>query len=695
LELLDKTEVTGDVVSILLLQIVPGKEKDAVAQLQENSHVYKGLGKYDLIALTEEDGFQFSDEKKSFLNNIRGNLPPGTLDWMTLCAFRVILSRSEPKQIQGKNVLGVCCIKLKLENEVRSLETEQNLIVRLLNAMENINVFSGLGYHEIICLVERETVDELSSAINSIKELSMQDGSSLILDINTIPSVKFECLEKPDSIKGNISATIMINLKTGAPTKIGPLLEKYLGNSGELIFGFHDVIIDVNSQTDSFLKNLIKLREELAQWGLYSSCTLIRHKDNEVDIKPCSPWTPIKEEIETIDYSQMPPDLVYYHDLYKVLRNDPFTRSLLLNLHHVIGVLNQDYNEALNNLSQGQINSYKEAMDTYYSILSVINSYLRQRLSGVHVGNLLGAKGVSFEIIGGIQRLLYALEAGSSFLIASLGLKWDGFAIYGHYHSFRSWFSHEIVAMPSKYLLKPEFIWGMNHETGHIVFLKLLKTDAAFESSINSLYEKAKEDIKTRLTKEKEKIPSDERIFDFVYQHFSDFYSDFFDFSYGFKGNWELYKNTLWAFLRSFGPNNPTYVARTYLVYMILGPGAGKSSELATELFFKELKEFFPEYRETHETIRKESLNLANRFFEASVFLGDGMKKYLSKLDRNQIDEEITKTRKALLDGHFVINSDPTLIVQSLLTLGNVPRARFSAILSLYNSGCIPYLKSQ
>ena len=692
MNILDHSEVTGDVLSILLLQIAPSKEEEAAKALGKTALVYKGLGKYDLIAVTEEDGFQFSDEKKAFLNTIRGNLPPGTLDWMTICGFRITLPKQQAKKIKGENVLGVCCIKLALDGSTSALELEQKLIARLLKTVENTHVFSGLGYNEIICMVERKTIDELTSAINKIKEISMEDGNSLFLDINTIPAVKFDCLQRPNAIEGDITATVMVNLKTGAPTKIAPLLEKYLGSPGELLFGFHDIIVNVSTKTDPFLKNLVKLRAELAQLGLYSTCTLVRHLDTELVVQPKVPWESKDEYIKKID-EDMPPDLIYYHDLYRVLRNDPFTHSLILNLNHVLDVLWNDYQQAMDDLTAGNIDEYKESMDTYYAILSVINSFLRQRLSGVHVGNLLGAKGVSFETIGGVQRLIYALESVPDFLITTRGLKWDGFAIYGHYHSYRSWFSHEILAMPTKYLLKPEYIWGMNHETGHLIFLKLIETDTTFESSIDALYQRQKQSIKELLEGEEKDIP-DDKILDFFIHHFSDVFADFLDFSYGFKGEWELYKKTLWSFLRDFGPNNPIYVTRSLLVYLILGPGLGKNQETAKDQFFKELKEFFPELREKFDDTKMNAVTLADRLFDTAVLLSSDMKTYLKSVNSAKIEEEVSVIRRVLLDGKLIINADPTLVVQALLTMGNVPRARFSAILSLYDHGCKRYINA-
>lgn len=682
-----------------MLQIAPGKEREAASALESESLVYEGLGKYDLLAIVEEDGLLFLDERKSFLNRVRGRFPTGILDWMAVCGFKWSYLKKPTKPINGSTIIGVCCIKLDLQKKTNPIKHEVNFVEKIYENLDNVHIYSGLGYYEILCLIERETIDDLSIALNKIKEIGISDGEqSLIMDINTIPCVRFREIDKDSSIRGNVKATIAINLKTGIPLNIDDIVTSCFGNSGHQIFGFHDALISTDMPLGGLLSNILRLRCELADSGLYSTCTLVKHEGVKTDIAPPIPWSRMDAKETPFKINEKTPtDLIYYSDLYNIIRNDPFTCELIRNLQFILETQIQFYTQAYTYLGEGDIRKFSNRIRTYNSILDIMNATIQQRLNGVLFGNLLGGKGVSFEAVGGIQRLIYALEAVPSHLLSALKLSWKGFCLFGHCHSYRSWFTHEVLAMPREYMLLPDKFWGMNHETGHIAFLRLDEENPYFRSVLRKLYKENEVSIRKYISenlKDSKTEPiSEDEIIDFYNYHYSDVFSDMFDFSYGFKGDWDLYKDTVRSYLFTRGALTFTQITRALLVYQNLGPGLGVPSEKARESFFDELKLWLRKMDKSLDSnVRKKAELLADELQPAASIFATDMQEYLKKLDHTSIEKDVQSLSKSFAKGHIVIAADPTLVVKALLTPKLTPRARFSAILSMYDYGREHYL---
>jgi hypothetical protein len=692
------------VLSVLLLQIVPGKEREAASALESSSFVYEGLGKYDLLAITEESGSLFLNERESFLNKTKGRFPAGTLDWMSVCGFKWSPNKKATKRVRGNTIIGICCIKLNLEDKTSPLKQEVGLIEKIYERLDDVHVYSGLGYYEILCLIERETIGDLSVALDTIKNVAMiDDKHSTIMDVNTIPCIRFIDIDKADLVKEEVEATIAINLKTGIPLNIDDILGRSLGNSGHQIFGFHDMIVSTKMPLRDLLLNILDVRYALANSGLYSTCTLVKHEGTKVNVVPVIPWPERKTEETNLKIDEKTPvDLVYYNDLYSVMKKDPYTCHLVRNLSYVLEKESEFHNQAYEYLRDGEIKKYGDHIRTFNTVLDLITAIMQQRLNGVLFGNLLGGKGVTYEAVGGIQRLIYALEAIPGHILSALGVRWKGLCLFGHCHSFRSWFTHEILAMPREYMLRPEKYWGMNHEAGHIVFLRLDEENAFFNALLRKLYEENKSSIKKRIQENSKEGKNEEtqenevqedEIVDFYNYHYSDVFSDLVDFSYGFKGDWNLYRNTIRDYLFEQGALNYHHVGRALVVYRTVGPGSSVSMEQADKDFFDDLETWLGRKNKRLEsTLRGRALLFADEMQPAASIFGDYMRRALVKMDLVDIDKKTKTIDESFAEGHVVIDADPTLLLKSLLSNDITAKARFSAILSLYDCGSRCYL---
>jgi len=704
-ETLEQCCLTGDVLSILLLEIAPGHEKEAASALEADASVYEGLGKYDLLAVVEEEGAIFLNEKRSFLNRTKGRFPKGTLDWMSVCGFKWSLKGKPGKPVNGNTVIGICCIKLNLEKEIEPLKAEIGLIKKIYETLDNIHVYSGLGYYEVLCLIERETIDDLSTALNAIKKAGMIDKEcSMIMDVNTIPCIRFRDIDDPKLVKGTVTATITINLRTGIPLNIDRFLKEAFGETGHEIFGFHDAIVRTRMPLRDLLLNILTIRHDLADSGLYSTCTLVKHKGSKVDAIPSIPWPHSDNEAAGLKINnKTPAELIYYNDLYSVLRQDPYLHHLIRNLPHILEKENEFHNQADAYLKANQIQNYADHLRTFNSVLDLITAIVQQRLNGVLFGNLMGGKGLSCEAVGGIQRVIYALESIPSYILSSFNVNWNGLCLFGHCHSFRSWYTHEILLMPREYLLQPERFWGMNHETGHIIFIRLDEENSLFHSCLLKLYEenkslikqKIREEAEERETKTKQEEVTEDQIIDWYRTHFSDVFSDLVDFCYGFKGDWELYKNTIRRYLIERGALNHQHIARALIVYRTVGPGSSFSEKDARKDFFDELRSWLRKKGKRLDPALKEKAEFfADELLPAASIFSDDMRQALAKVNQTEIRKTVGTIKKSFAEGHAVLCSDPSLLMKALLSGGITPKEKFSAILSLYDCGMKSYLTS-
>jgi len=92
-----------------------------------------------------------------------------------------------------------------------------------------------------------------------------------------------------------ISSDKLPGVLTHALIKLDKQIEKYFRTTGSLLFGFHDIITEVKVSTNELVNKMIQLRTDLVDFGLYSTCTLVKHFDNDLEVHPKIEWKNIEE----------------------------------------------------------------------------------------------------------------------------------------------------------------------------------------------------------------------------------------------------------------------------------------------------------------------------------------------------------------------------------------------------------------
>ena len=649
--------------------------------------MYIGFGRHDVVILSEEDGASFFDERNSFLGRLRREFPRQIMDWLTICGVKYQCAKGEEVKLRGSNVIGICCIKLSESQETSAAEFEEEVVARIDNCLENALIYAGLGYNEIICIVESESVEDLASKLDTIRKASVKGGKSLILDITTIPCINIECRDR--GVEGNVSATVLLGLATGScSAELARLVRSSFSEEEKSVFGFHDVLLRVDSPTHDLLKSMFRLREGGKDLGVYSTYTLLSFGSSPTNMQPQSVWEsgPINDELaELMAKGNVPEDLTYYYNTVVLLKNDPFTAMLFRDLNPLFRAQLNMFNESaklFNKRNTASHEKYQRTMRTYFAVLSYMRLAFEQRLAGFEIGDLLGLKRASYEAIGGIQRLIYAVEAAPLSLLSRFELTWYGFCVYGH-HSGACTVLPSIIIMPRKDTMKPDRFCSVFHETGHVAYFQLVTEDIGFRAEIAKLYEK-----KRNIMKKSKPELSESALNDFFYELFSDIFADCFSFLCGFRSDWASYMHTLWSHLIESHLIRGAYVARTLLVFVTAGPGRRLPKSKLRKVFFRQLQTLLRRHNiPLDKSLVSYSCDLADQFLDISKFMCTTIRKRYGRLDEKQVKEEVGFVKRALRAGYLVVDVDPASIICSFAGLPPSPVARLAALLSLHSIG--------
>jgi hypothetical protein len=700
LRALEGITVCDRILNVLLLQVVPGYEKEVALRFAKECDAYIGLGRYDVVLLKEEAGSCFLDEKKSFLRTLRRRIPSSSLDWMTICAIRYNGSKKDNKETQKKNVIGICCIKLAPYPKIGPLEVEEQVVKRIHEEAENVVVYAGLGYNEIICTIESDSLEGLAKEVQKIR-CSLIDKKSQtknsILDITTIPCIKISCLNTKGSVRGNSAATTILALRASPPSRVFDVVGDLLSGKVRNVFGFHDGIISSSLPTRLLLSNLLEIRKKTRQLGLYSTYTLVEldealstpSNDSKVNKQSSLMWQLDYSRDETLEKmvaedEEVPEDMVYYFNVFRSLRNDPFTSDLFRNLNPFIKTQIEQLKQAKLSENTGD---YRQKLKDYSLVLDSLKLALHQRLMGLEVGNLLGIKSANFDSMGGVDRVIFALESIPLRLLQQFGSEWDGFCVFEHRESIHTCVPSGILMAPRKILFKPDELCSAFHEAGHVAFIKLLEADGKISNKLMSFCEdrsKVKDPLGKTINEDEKK--TNRVLFEEFFRLSSDVFSDMFAYTFGFRRDWEQYSKGLWKRLVEFDLVNYKYIARSYLVYAMSEPELGLSTNTLFDKFLSEFERTMDMYRVkiTNQT-KMDAKRMVDVLKDTALSFASAINARFSKVKSES--DSLDDIRNSLTIGIPVAGVDPSRIICAIAGTNLKPTTTFAAILSLYAEG--------
>lgn len=705
----DKCVISGDMLNVLLLQVIPGTEFNVKEQLTEKGfkgNIYKGFGKYDLIAINESS--ELSIEKFVPFDNVIGKAILHGFKW---------LPRDEAGQIRrrlvGNKYLGICCIKLdfeKIKNEKliekfdKSLISfEQEIADKIYQSLDQMKlsgaVYGGLGWNELILIIECLAYRELVDAVVRVREMSLKEyGQLFLINTVTIPGVNFEIVERvrktgnleelPDLVK----AKILLNVKPGF--KIAGLLKNKEKHPKPYdIFGEYDIVLERQVSFGELIMEILDLRENFGHKSLiYSTNTILEMGElgaetPELVDKPVE----LREDIKKIcDYME------------NVSRSSEELRHLFLYTRHLLHVYYAtNCNPVTKNLFRNLSPLFNELKDLFYEysrvkdesifmqineILSFLTFAFSQRYSGIQIPYILGSSYINPDYVREYQRVISAIEAIPIFMLeVEKEQCWKGFCIFGYKPEFGR-YSSGIINIPREFLYEPQKWFGIFHEIGH----------ESLELSLQTAIKNNTPIFKINLDEQARKAKlSPEKYTEFLWEVFS----DMFDYHYGFRRNWEKYFQNIWSYILSLYRVGVLYIARSVSVYLMIGPGAELlekdtmvAIEKSTEKICKDIKILCEKLGGARsKEMEKVDWDLVKAQVNQLIFLSlDGIRETKSLITDFKTPTLTEKDLKDILGimkkGKLVEEVCPHDIIRALLVEPEIDIiTKISAIISLYN----------
>jgi hypothetical protein len=563
-------------VNIILLRVKPGKEASAIKNLQNSSvGIYHGFGRYDLVLVEDR-------QRIALANRFRTESFDFILDFDILAGFKwVPEERKEPKISQKKPILGVCCVKLALEALAGAsvVLEEQKIAARIYGLATSkkisVCVCGGLGWHELLVLVESRSFKSLSDFVHCIKK-----EVHILRDITTIPCVSARFTGR-NKLKEHVRAKLMVDL-VGFSQGLKRIFKTRFKNVGSGIFGFHDYVASYSGKLEGLIESIKILRSRFGN-SVDSTYTIIEHKPEDFEwASPSGLATTerigkLKEAIRKKSKRQQGElsDLLFFLNLLESSLNEKKTGELFLRLDLLFENLYQVYRNAqkCKRKKKKDLEGYEYYEEIFEYVIDCIRMIFLQRYSGTQVGNLLGSKSLNIGSDGYSWRVIRSAEIIPHDFLDMFDLEWTGLCFFSYHGGF---FRNPlgIIGFPSSSLKKTEEFWGIFHESGHEIFTELLKK----RRLLNMLKRRRKEFIDTYRARainlaidrtNIEKLPLEADTDELV----EEIFADAVDLHLGFCDDWKTYLRVVWPYIVENYPINENYVIRMLMLYLNLGPG--------------------------------------------------------------------------------------------------------------------------
>lgn len=675
---LDLAVTSDDILNIVLLQAKPGKVREV---LNVSKKGYQGIGRYDVIFLEERRDYSLiQDIRKSDLGEV------SNLD--VISAFKWCIEGSTKKLSLDGAIVGICLIKFDvIKIKDRLLEHEQEMVKNIYDIElnnTNICVYGGLGWNELIAIIECNSLKDLSKAVNEIK-INMNE----LIDITTIPSIKADYMtgDTLDCLKEIIDANVLISFCGGyTPNDILRRSKELFNAEGNFIFGYHDFIIDYNGELGGLLKSIDLLRREYSD-VINETYILTSHNSMKFDVSETSTIPMIsnrikKDFVDNLDSDSN--DLLFYYNLYETSLKDKRINDIQINqIYLYVKLIN--FLSELKYYRENDVDKYRVNKRILHSTIDSLRMSYMQRFSGVQISNLLNGRSINLGDKGISQRIIKSVEPITEYLLSLFSIDWSGFCLFSFYGIFYR-LPFGILGYPTICMSEIEKFWGGFHETGHEVFDCLLK-EGRFPVEVNNArnnrIEKARESaIKNGQDADwVEKTGIDRAIDEMVQEIFS----DMFDFRFGFWSNWGRYIDTVWVYITNNFPINVQYLTRILILYLWMGDGKHHTKD--------DMAEYMDSIRSDLE--QKAHKKIDDRVFidaknNVRVFdtISGEIARSLSQIPSQSLSEEKLKRVRSIFEtGVPIGNLSPIASINALLCKPlnmHDNKTRFAAMLSIY-----------
>lgn len=688
-----KAQLIDNVFNILLLQVVPGQENLVVDQLrnvfQDSAIYYLGLGRYDLIVIQKESELSLLKEYQ-----VKGF--NGVTDWFPICGVQWSTKKDVPSLSGMKRFLGISVVKLNPKsNACRKhgpIKIELDLVERLSERIDN-PVCCNLSNYELVCLIETDSLEQLSAEVIKIKNILTQEENALALDITTIPAVEMRWLKYiPERFDEKTEISIFLSLRIGITDKLVNDIEDGTIFGGlpvqpKSIYGFHDAILMVSGPLIDIIRGILKLRDKHKDYGLYSTFAIISHFDKPVQLRS---EEESEEKFLGLSFKFEPLGEAVYHfsQLFNTSRHDFLSANLFRQHGELWKAGIELVDEANTQHKDKNMKQYRNWLSKYDSLTNCLRQCFSQRFSGLAPGNLLAHKSLGLEPHGSIQRAILALESIPLFVFTELSVQWQGFCSYGYEHRFYRT-EGGVINTPSEYRVRPEMWWGVFHELGHEAFVEMLPekivswADQVVEAMAEQSYN---QNISYGIELSKETYTYD------YTDLCGEIFAELFGFYYGFNCDWDLYLEKVWRYFANEFPIDFRYLSRSILAKLTLGPGTNLRRLEITSDYLSECIEEIEDIVENEfgVTIHTSEKEMAKRVVGSFLNIADKFAEYLS--GRPQLAQcdavQVDKIKRDLSNGIPFLTSNPLEVIFSLMRYRDriTTPMRVASILSLYNA---------
>ncbi|MCW4023028.1 MAG: hypothetical protein NWF02_07725 [Candidatus Bathyarchaeota archaeon] len=589
--------ISNKFLSIILIQVKPGTEEEVGKQLlswKNDIIVCKGLGRYDLLVMREEEGPKEPKLVEEFTNFPHENI----LDINNFHGFRWVTSdRNSSECLQAfnkKKIIGVCCVKLKPEINKDHLIYELDSIKRIYEGTKNENtttlIFGGMGWNEVISLICCDTIADLTSVVNAIRCSLHNSNQSLFVDTSTIPCINFYFIEKRkrlEQLDENVNVDILVGTKEPR-NNIEKIFKNQFGNY-KSAFGFHDYIVRCrNINLGKFIRKILDLRK---QEGLLHTYTILIHKHPKItneSIDNPNFIAPFGDNAKQLSFKlskirgNEKTIVKLFMNSFSIIQNDPLTNDIFPRIDIIWERLVAKIIE-IERYRREDVDEYHRALSLFHLNIDCLRTALIERSVDLPLTNLLGGKNLIETILVGTSRILKASESIPLYLLDVFGEKWEGICFHGYYNRFYRLYTG-IINIPSTELIPMRF-WSLYHESGHEVFNIFEESKKPWFKIINESVESHLEDWKISAVKHIREDPTiresdkDNTLnWRFLLEesetwHFTqEIFAEMFSFRYGFFEDWELWKGIVWSYVTKEYFARIEFVARSVLLNLCLGP---------------------------------------------------------------------------------------------------------------------------
>jgi hypothetical protein len=698
---LDKCALSNKMVNILLLQVSPGYEEDTLKEIKnkfgQETRVYLGLGRYDLIAIREELDFRFLEKfYKHGLSHV--------VDWFPIVGLRWADAEGKTTQfLDNDKIIGICCIKLDLDYALthgeNPIEAEERIVAAIRSRVSCMACCS-LGFNEILVVIQSKTFKLLARELIEMKKSLIEKKTPLALDISTIPAVEIGSFLNPISrneLKEILHVYLFLSLKVGLNTSFKKKLEHIVGKPCFSIFGFHDVFLELSGPVGRILEQIMAIRKEGENNGLYSSFSILEHIDEALDFVVSKSRTHAakigatssneKNRLQSIHEEDE--QIRFYERWFQISNRDPMMKHVFKD-HSEFFQAAQRLQKRLSEEPDTEIGRHMIRAQVLDTLRESVRVGFEERCCGISQGNLLGPKSIWTEYYGSIQRATMAIESLPMFLFDKLGLgRWPGFCIHGYSSRFYR-VEGGIINIPQQFRIYPEMWWGVLHEIGHEIFLRIeddlkYKLMEELDSMMGSLTEKDE-----RITPVQEKILRTDYV-----KFIEEIFAELFGFHFGFNDDWKLYINKVWSYFAEQLELDYPHISRSVLAYFTFGPGKDLTNDQVT---FEEVDKCIDQLQKI---TKKEKKAISDDERDSSMAIVFAFLRIADVIRENFLGKPVAydcgrlrEIEDILKKGQIIDSGNPLEILFSTVATGknHTYRQRFATILSLYGCYC-RYLK--